>query len=124
MAYLTDRFRDAVMALSSNGPIKQRLAKAYAAHLGEIHDDELPPDQRGQFSRLRKRLHQVTPLNGETPVRASVRKMSPAEAAECSKLVVELYTGMLAHELNGQPLHLIDSETSVSVQVPHFLVKT
>ncbi len=123
MAYLTTKFRDAVLTLSGNGPVKQRLAQAFLNQLDELHDDELPLDQRGRFSKLRKRLHQVAPLNGEGPVRASVRKMSPKEASDCAALIVEIYSGILEKDLNGASLYLVNGEANATPEIPRFLVK-
>ena len=81
MSPLTKQFHDAVLTLAGHAPIKQRLVSAYSEHLSGIHDEDLPRRLLGRFADLRRRLHGVTPLNGEGPVRASVRKMSGAEAA-------------------------------------------
>lgn len=123
MAYLTGNFRDAVIALSGHGPVKQRLAHAFSTYLDEIHDDELPAETRHSFADLRRRLHQGTPHNGETAIRASVRKMSPTEAAHCAEIIVQLYADSLTQECHGQPLHLVETDTGQSVAVPPFLVK-
>lgn len=124
MAYLTGNFRDAVVALSGHGPVKQRLAHAFTTYLEEIHDDEMPANSRHKFANLRQRLHQAQPHNGETAIRASARKMSPTEAAHCAEMIVELYADALTHECHGQPLHLVESEVSKSAPLPPFLVKS
>ncbi len=124
MAYLTGNFRDAVRALSGAGPVKQRLIQAFSSHLDEIHDDELPGEARLAFAELRTRLHQAKPMNGETPIRASVRKMSPTEAEHCAEIILDLFESTLEQEMNGRPLHLVDSENASASPIPPFLVKT
>lgn len=124
MAYLTGNFRDAVRVLSGSGPVKQRLIQAFTTHLDELHDDELPSDAKAAFTELRSRLYQAKPMNGETAIRASVRKMSPTEAAYCAEVVVQLFEQSLEQELNGRPLHLVDSEQPGGAAIPPFLVKS
>lgn len=124
MGYLTSKFRSAVLILSGRGPIKQRLMTAYTAHLSDLHDDEMAPEQRAEFAKLRLRLHQVRPMNGEGPIRASVRKMSPNDAAECAEIVVELYAQMLSADVSGRSLHLVDSGRDGVPPIPKFLTKS
>ena len=67
-------------------------------------------------------MHCVTPLNGEGPIRASVRKMSAVEASECAVSVVSLYAEVVRHADDMQEmLPLNEDEAQV---VPPFLVKT
>ncbi len=124
MAYLTGNFRDAVRVLSGSGPVKQRLIQAFGTHLDEVHDDELPATARPAFGELRSRLYQAKPMNGETAIRASVRKMSPTEAAYCAEVVVQLFELLLEQELNGRPLHLVETEQANGAAIPPFLVKS
>ena len=126
MAYLSSKFRDAVVALCDNGPVKDRLARSFIQHLEDIHEDELPTGQRGVFSELRQRLHGTKPMRGENPIQASVRKMSTTQAADCARCIVDLYTATIAQDQVGRPLHLVDSvETApAAAAVPEFLVKT
>jgi hypothetical protein len=66
-------------------------------------------------------MNRVTPLNGEGPICASVRKMSVEEAAECATLVVSLYGEISRLGDSGQELLPLDgNEPKV---VPPFLVK-
>ena len=67
-------------------------------------------------------MHRVSPLNGEGPICASVRKMSVDEAAECAVSVVSLY-GQLSRLDSGEDnvLPLDAQETEI---VPPFLVKS
>lgn len=89
-----EHFRLATLRLSQDGPIKDRLADAYAAHLVELEADELPESLRGDFRALCEAMHRESPQVRESPVRASVRKMSVNEASECAALVVRLFAAM------------------------------
>ena len=121
MTYHVDRFYAAVSVLAGDGHIKQRLIKAYQENLGEIVEDDLPRGLRKPFRELRSRLHCVAPLNGEGPVRASVRKMSVSEASECAVEVVNLYGKVIREAEDLQdPLPLNDEMENV----PPFLVKS
>lgn len=121
MTNLVDRFHTAVTVLAGDGHIKQRLIRAYQDNLAEIEDDELPLVVRESFTELNQRMYSVAPLNGEGPIRASVRKMSCTEAGQCGESVVALYAEILrqADSLpDDQPLPADDT-----VVVPAFLVK-
>jgi hypothetical protein len=121
MTYHVDRFHAAVSVLVGDGHIKQRLVKAYLENLEHIVEDDLPRGLRQSFRELRSRLHGVAPLNGEGPVRASVRKMSISEASDCAAKVVELYGVVIREGENLQdPLPLHDD----MAKVPPFLVKS
>jgi len=117
-----DRFHAALTVLAGHGHVKQRLIKAYEENLVEIHEDELPIAMKQSFVDLRIEMHQVTPLNGEGPICASVRKMSLDEASECAGRIVTLY-GELARSRDDlqTSLPLGDGE---EVRVPPFLVKS
>ena len=122
MSYHVDRFYAAVSVLAGHGHIKQRLIKAYEDNLGEISEDELPTSLKKAFSDLRHQMHRVSPLNGEGPICASVRKMSVDEASECAVSVVSLY-GELSRLSHGDEnvLPLDGQEPEV---LPPFLIKS
>lgn len=123
MSPLTKHFHEAVLALAGHAPIKQRLACAYGDHLSAVHEEELPQRLVERFSDLRRLLHSVTPLNGEGPVRASVRKMSGPEAADCARIIVGLYGDLLRHEaVSAGSLHLVRASDIESI--PDFLLKS
>ena len=71
-----NRFHAALQVLAGHGHVKQRLIKAFEEHLDDIHEDELPAALKQTFTDLRHEVHRVSPLNGEGPICASVRKMS------------------------------------------------
>jgi len=116
------RFHAALVVLAGHGHVKQRLIRAFEDHLNDIHEDELPVALKQPFADLRHELHRVSPLNGEGPICASVRKMSLDEASECAGRIVALYGDLSRHEglaRSGLPLGA-DAET----HVPPFLIKS
>ena len=122
MSYHVDHFYAAVSALASHGHIKQRLIKAYEDNLDSIGDDELPIAVKQTFSDLKHQMNRVTPLNGEGPICASVRKMSVEEASECAVSVVALYGEISRLGDSGQGLLPLDAKDRNGV--PPFLVKS
>ena len=122
MSYHVDRFYAAVSVLAGHGHIKQRLIRAYEDNLGEISEDELPKSLKKTFSELRDQMHRVSPLNGEGPICASVRKMSVDEASECAVSMVSLYGELLRLDDGSDTLVPLDSQEPEVV--PPFLVKS
>jgi len=122
MANPVDRFHAALTVLAGNGHIKQRLIKAFGEYLVDIHEDELPLAMRESFADLCAAMHRVSPLNGEGPICASVRKMSLAEAGDCAGQVVVLY-GELLRSVGDEPAHL-GASPDEQPRVPPFLVKS
>ena len=103
----TDLFYSAVRTLSGAGPLKKRLVTAYDDNLAHLLADELPRTIRSSFEQLRVTMFSVKPLGSESPVLATVRKMSTAEANRCANLIVamfkELNRGDDINESRDQP---------------------
>jgi hypothetical protein len=117
-----ERFHAALTVLAGHGHIKQRLIKAYEENLVDINEDELPISIKQLFADLRSQMYGVTPLNGEGPICASVRKMSFNEASECAASVVTLFGVISRMEDDTQAtLPLSEGEEA---RVPPFLVKS
>jgi len=117
-----DRFHTALTVLAGHGHIKQRLIKAFEDNLVDIHEDELPIAMKQSFADLRHDMHRVTPLNGEGPICASVRKMSLDEASEIAGRIVSLY-GEIARRRDDLQTSLPLTEAD-ETRVPPFLVKS
>jgi hypothetical protein len=117
-----ERFHAALTVLAGHGHIKQRLIKAYEENIAGINEDELPVALKQSFTDLRRQMYGVTPLNGEGPICASVRKMSFDEASECAALIVTIFGGIarLQGDTQGSLPLTVDDET----RVPPFLVKS
>ena len=123
MSYLSDRFRRSVKVLAGNGQVKQRLIVAYETHLEDIADDELPKSARPLFANLQSRMHNIAPLKGEGPIRASVRKMSFAEAQECAELIVAIFAVVAAVRDEGDRPSLV-AVSQAAEDIPAFLTKS
>ena len=117
-----DRFHAALTVLAGHGHIKQRLIRAFEDNLVDIHEDELPIAMKQSFADLRHDMHRVTPLNGEGPICASVRKMSLDEASEIAGRIVSLY-GEIARRRDDLQTSLPLTEAD-ETRVPPFLVKS
>ena len=116
-----EKFHAALTVLAGHGHIKQRLIKAYEENLVEISEDELPISIKQSFADLRRQMYGVTPLNGEGPICASVRKMSFAEASECAASVVTLF-GVVSRMQDDTQGTLPINEVEAAM-IPPFLVK-
>jgi len=81
----------ATLELAKASPIKQRLACAFSKHLKYLDAAQLPPALRCEFHDLVRGLEAVSPLPGETPVQATVRKMSAEDADVYAARIVVLF---------------------------------
>ena len=122
MAHPVDRFGTALAVLAGHGHIKNRLIKAFEDNLTDIDDELLPKPACRPFRDLRKRLTAVSPLNGEGPICASVRKMSIVEADECARIIVGLYGEILQNGAGVGPICAEDE--SSAADVPAILLKS
>ena len=93
---VTGHFFDAVFALaSSEAPLRQRLADAYADHLLSVTSEELPPELRPLYRDLESRLAGAEPSGDEDPFQAAAGALSDEETRRLVECVVALY-GRLA----------------------------
>ena len=122
MADHVNRFEAALTVLAGHGHVKQRLIKAWEENLSELHEDELPIALKQSFADLRHDMTRVTPSNGESPICASVRKMSLDEASTCAAHIVRFY-GALAQATGDVQVALPLSDGD-EIRVPPFLVKS
>ena len=113
LSYLTERFATAVQTLVGDGPVKQRLIRAFGEHLGDLDGADLPPALRPGFSELQTALSRRAPVGTESRIQASVQKMSAAEAGNHAGTIVELYAALLAQLERGEPLKVVGSEKDV-----------
>lgn len=108
MSSIAERFEAAVRALVGDGPIKQRLAHAYSAHLAGVECGQLPAGLRDDFRALQAALERIPPFGQQTPVRASVQKMSFDEAGAHAGAIVMLYRELLRGVSRAEPLKIVD----------------
>ena len=86
-----ERFRSAALVVAGSGPVKQRLAQAFHAHLGTLAVDELPRELRERFSALAAALHSTQRTGTLDSVSASILKMSEAQACEHAQAIVLMF---------------------------------
>jgi hypothetical protein len=107
MSHPAERFAEAVRTLVSDGPVKQRLSRAFGDHLENLDGAELPPGLRRDFSDLHEALSRVVPVGKGTRVHASVQKMSPGEAAGHAQTIVRLYVALVGQTERAEPLKVV-----------------
>ena len=107
MSPFAERFAAAVQVLIADGSIKQRLAAAYALHLADVTEADLPPSLRRDFADLQAAISRVAPAGYATPIRASVQKMSPEEASGHAATIVKLYVELTNGLERAEPLKVV-----------------
>ena len=122
MTRSVDRFHAALTVLAAHGHIKQRLTKAYEEHLHGIDEDDLPISLKQSFADLRRSMQSVAPLQGESAICASVRKMSPNDAAECAAEIVTMFSELarLREDVHAN----LPLGEDAPARVPPFLIKS
>jgi hypothetical protein len=121
VSHLTERFAEAVRTLVSDGPLKQRLIRAFADHLGDLDHADLPVAVRREFTDLQEALHRRAPVGRESRVQATVQKMSPTEAGGHAGKIVQLYIALLGQLERAEPLKVVSSPASAPQKTPRFL---
>jgi hypothetical protein len=86
-----ERFHGAAVTLVGAAPVKQRLSRAFGEHLDGLTEPELPREIRQDFASLRSCLTRAKPVVGQTPVEASVRKLSELEAEILAARIIAMY---------------------------------
>ena len=81
----------ATLELAKSTPIKQRLVCSFSKHLRHIEPAQLPAALRCEFHDLMRGLEAVSPMPGESPVQATVRKMSTEDADLFATRIVVLF---------------------------------
>jgi hypothetical protein len=104
---VAQKFAEAVQALVGDGPVKQRLASAYSEHLADLTENELPAGSRQDFADLQTAMTRYAPVGKETRVRASVQKMSPADASRHAATIVKLYVELAGAADRAEPLKVV-----------------
>lgn len=122
MTIQIDQLMAAVTVMAGNGHVKQRLIKAYEENLRGIDESELPASARKRMAELRRLMENVAPLNGEGPIRATVRKMSVHDTDRAAGLMVELLAEVIRHADGRQARLPLKGEEVASV--PRFLAKS
>src|SRR5262245_44560932 len=88
----------ATLELTKSSALKQRLTDAFTRHLLDLPPAEMPRELRADFEALCGRMTRIRPVNGETAVMATVRKMSMEEADACASGIVALLDALHHHD--------------------------
>jgi len=127
MSHLAERFHLAVVDLVADGSVKTRLARAWCRHLHDLEDEVLPDELRAAFSDLRESLCQHRPIGGETPVEATVRKLSVCEAEHHAASIVTLLLRLLREHPAGEKFKVVTGGQAAGATVhepaPAFLAE-
>ena len=86
----------AVLILTGVGALKERLYAAYIQHLESLDlnssGTELPGELLHDYTDMCTAMHTAHALPGENVIRASVRKLSAAEAERYAALIVRVFS--------------------------------
>jgi hypothetical protein len=107
---ITARFEAAVSTLVGDGPVKQRLAEAWARHLAGIDVADLPHPLAEDFLGLRAAMERVRPCGSESVIQASVRKMSPREAGDHAGTILVLFRELVRTSPRVEPLKIVSGD--------------
>ena len=122
MSQIVERFEAAVQALVGDGPVKNRLRTAYTEYLEDLQQVDLPIQGKVEFVELHSALHRAAPIGKTDCVKASVQKMSPAEAWWHAQTIVRLYAEVLAMERRAR----VEAESTLGPAdeaPPHLLAR-
>ena len=116
----------ATLELARSSALKQRLTDAFSRHLLDMPAAEMPRELRPDFEALCGQMTRVRPSMGESPVVATVRKMSMEEADACAARIVSLldslhrYVSSSHAKVNGPSATraMVAVDTAVSSRVP------
>jgi hypothetical protein len=96
MEQITRHLEAAVLILTGVGALKERLYGAYIQHLEALDLNssgiELPNDLLRDYAAMCAAMHTAHALPGENVIRASVRKLSAAEAERYAALIVRVFS--------------------------------
>jgi hypothetical protein len=86
-----EHLQAAALRLAQGGTVKDRLAEAFRQHLSELDVLQVPEPYRVEFASMCLAMTREVPLPRESPIRASIRKMSMEEAQRYAALIVRVF---------------------------------
>jgi hypothetical protein len=98
----------AVEALVGEGPVKLRLMRAFEQHLVDVDDRELPAAIREDYRRLHAALHAIKPAGSQNRIRATVQKMSAAEASGHALAIFSMHLAVEGRKARTEPLRVTE----------------
>jgi hypothetical protein len=121
MCQFSNKFFSAVRTLAGDGPIKTRLFVAYSDHLDMLPETDMPESIRPRFQLLKNSMHLVKPMSEESPILASVRKMSSAQASRCATQIVAMFSELVRVKSTGERLRVKSPAKKAQTVVPEHL---
>jgi hypothetical protein len=121
MCQFSNKFFSAVRTLAGDGPIKTRLFVAYSDHLDMLPEKDMPESIRPRFQLLKNSMHTVKPMSEESPILASVRKMSSAQASRCATQIVTMFSELVRVKSTGERLRVKSPAKKAQTVVPEHL---
>jgi len=122
MLKLSDRFFRALCLCAGDKDVKTRLADAWVNYLDDLTSAHLPDAAQHEFTRIHVAMHGVDAMPEEHPARAAVRKMSAAQAADCTRGIAAIFRELvIAESASGQTADLPSAiETAeISFNIEH-----
>lgn len=99
-----EKFQGATLSLARSGALKDRITDAYRNHLSRIDEMELPKELREDFRTFSHTITHERPLvRGDDAFRATIRKMSTAEAEEVATCVVRMFCALHQRHASATP---------------------
>lgn len=122
MSDIISRFEAAARTLVGEGPVKQRLVRAYVENLQDLAEIKLPHEAGKTFRDLQGAFSTVAPAGTATTVQASVQKMSAGEATAHACTILDLYRLMVVAARRADHLKVVESLAETEDEPPQFLV--
>jgi hypothetical protein len=95
MSSAWEKFQGATLSLVGSGSIKERLDAAYRNYLAFVLEDDVPKESREDLRQLHVAIRREQPTSPrEDCVRATIRKLSNAEADRIATTVVRIFSLM------------------------------
>jgi hypothetical protein len=108
MKHIQALFQAAVESLVGDGSVKQRLSVAFEEHLIDLDVEDLPPGVRDEYHRLHEALHQFKPVGSQSCIRATVQKMSSAEAERHALTIFSMHLSIEGRKPRTEPLRITE----------------
>jgi hypothetical protein len=98
--YAWEKLYNAVRALLlGEGPIKERLGKAFLLHLSGLRLDQLPETKREEFQEICREITSAETVGDVGKIAASVAAMSEERASAIAEKVFEIFVDISRAEV-------------------------
>jgi hypothetical protein len=90
MSYASYKFHKAVLSLQETESYREWLTSSYIYHLLQLRDDELPPDIKDEFHKLRRDLTATQGKGLYDSLQATVYTMNDNQIDHAVKRIVNM----------------------------------